>query len=123
MARAYHEDLRIRGIELVRSGMPKQKVADLLQVAVTTVYRWYNAWFDERRTSALSGYQRGHSHKIVDKEAFSAFIDANPNKTQEELGAMWANPCSGPTIHKALREIDYTYKKKSINTKSRMLPK
>jgi len=112
MARAYHRDLRFRAIGLLESGTPSATVAQLLQVGIATVYLWLRIWKREGRSEGLSGYQKGHSHKITDNARFEAFILEHPDKTQKELGALWEQPCCGVTIGKGLQAIGYTYKKR-----------
>jgi transposase len=112
MARPYHSDLRSRAIDLVNSGSSVQYVSKLLKIGKSSIYTWLDAWQSEGRKEALSGYQKGHSHKITDKAKFEEFILSHPDKTQKELGALWNSPCCAATICKGLREIDYTYKKR-----------
>lgn len=109
---AYHSDLRSRAIDLLNKGTSSSEVSSLLGLGIATVNLWYRTWKKEGRVEGLTGYQKGHSPKITDKAKFEAFILANPNKTQEELGRLWENPCSDATINKGLKAIGYTYKKR-----------
>jgi transposase len=113
MARGYHQDLRSRAIDLLKSGLSKRQASELLQVGVRTLHYWWDIFEKEGRMMALQGYQKGYDKKIKDLGKFEKFINDNPNKTQEELGKLWENPCTAATIGKALRAIDYTYKKRA----------
>jgi len=112
MPSAYHIDLRSRAITMLNNGICSREVSSLLGLGIATVNLWRRTWKKDGRVEGLTGYQKGHSHKITDKEKFESFILANPNKTQAELGQLWENPCGGTTIHKGLNSIGYTYKKR-----------
>ena len=113
MARAYHSDLRKRAIALLESGVDKKTVSTTLQIVLGTLYRWWNAWKQEGRFEGLSGYQKGHSHKVTDLAEFESFMNANPGKNQQELGELWKEPCSDSTISRYISRIGYTYKKRA----------
>ena len=112
MPAAYSKDLRERAIAHMKEGMRATEIANFLKISRRSVDRWWVTWIEEERSCAQTGYQKGHSPKIVDLEKFEAFIVNNPNKTQEELGKLWDDPCSYTTIGKGLKRIDYTYKKR-----------
>jgi transposase len=112
MSRPYHIDLRSRAISMLNSGASIASICEILELSRSTIYLWRRTWQEECRIEAKTGYQKGHSHKIIDKEKFEAFILANPTKTQKELGELWEFPCSDATINKGLKSIGYTYKKR-----------
>jgi len=47
---------------------------------------------------AASGYQRGHSHRIKDWDAFRAFAKLHGDKTQSEMVQLWQGELSERTI-------------------------
>jgi transposase len=112
MPRPYHSDLRSRAIQMLNNGTSSREVSSLLGLGIATVNLWRRIWKKEGRVEGLTGYQKGHSHKITDNEKFEAFILAHPTKTQKELGKLWEFPCSDATINKGLKMIGYTYKKR-----------
>jgi len=112
MPAAYSKDLRERAIAHMKEGLQATEIAKFLKISMSSGYRWWGIWHEEERSCAQTGYQKGHSPKIVDLEKFETFIMNNPNKTQEELGKLWDDPCSYTTIGKGLKRIDYTYKKR-----------
>ena len=59
---------------------------------------------------AKKGYQKGHSHKIKNKEAFKEFIDKNKDRSCKELAHLWGK-ISASTIYNYLRIIGYSNKK------------
>lgn len=112
MPSAYHSDLRSRAITMLNNGMSSREVSSLLGPGIATVNLWRRTWKKDGRVEGLTGYQKGHSPKITDKEKFEAFVLANPTKNQKELGKLWEVPCSDATINKGLKAIGYTYKKR-----------
>jgi len=55
----------------------------MFNISRDTIDRWL-----KRRNStvkAASGYQRGHSHRIKDWDAFRAFAKLHGDKTQSEM--------------------------------------
>jgi transposase len=119
MPKGYSKDLRKRAIEYKKEGVHTRDVAIYLKVCERSVDRWWVEWLEEERLSSKEGYQKGYDRKIPDEEEFEAFILANPNKSQAELGRMWRIPCSATTIGKGMKRIGYSYKKKTIATKSK----
>jgi len=112
MPAAYSKDLRERVIQQLRNGALQREVAEYFQLGISTVQRWWVIWLEEERLCGKTGYQKSHSAKITDDAKFEEFIRANPNKNQIELGLLWDDPCSDSTIGKALKRINYTYKKR-----------
>jgi transposase len=112
MPAAYSKDLRERVIQQLRNGALQREVAEYFQLGISTVQRWWVIWLEEERLCGKTGYQKSHSAKITDDAKFKEFIRANPNKNQIELGLLWDDPCSDSTIGKALKRINYTYKKR-----------
>jgi transposase len=112
MVWAYHRDLRERAVRMmVEESRPKKEVAAILHLGMATVYRWHHDWLEEKRVEARQGFQRGHSHKVIDLEEFKQFLEANPGRNQEELGQLWKTPCGPSTMQRAIQKINYSYKK------------
>ena len=57
----------------------------------------------------IINYQKGHSHGIKDYQAFRDYVDANPDKTQEEMAQYFKVGSS--TIGRALKKLHYSKKK------------
>jgi transposase len=85
MARAYSEDLRGRALDLLESGQPQQAVSKLLNIGLSIVKYWRQAWKTEGRRVPKSGYQKGHSHKITDTKVLQDIITQHPDKTLTEI--------------------------------------
>jgi len=69
---------------------------------------------------AASGYQRGHSHRIKDWDAFRAFAKLHGDKTQSEMVQLWQGELSERTISRALAHIGWTRKKRRTATENAM---
>jgi transposase len=114
MGRAYSDDLRDRALILLEIGHTQLAVSTLLDVSVSTLKLWKAAVQRENRRTAKQGYQKGHSHKILDPEVLKKALLDHPNKTLEEIGRILPNHCSGETVRCALKKFGFTYKKKSF---------
>lgn len=80
-------------------------------------------WLKRRCAGTLAathGYQRGHSHRIIDWERFRAFVKQHGDKTQAELAELWHEPVSSRTISRALAKIGFTRKKRLTATANAM---
>lgn len=65
------------------------------------------------------GYQKGHSHKSVEREKFKEFRANNPNLSLQELSEKWGG-VSPTTIGRMLHKIGFTFKKKNLAIKNVM---
>lgn len=112
MARAYSEDLRGRALDMVERGDSVKEVSTVLGLGLTTIKYWVRAWQTEGRRVAKTGYQKGHSHKLKDVEILRELVAKNPDKTLKELGKMLPVPCGADTVHRGLKRLGMTYKKR-----------
>jgi transposase len=116
---AYSEDLRIRAVELVDSGLQPEEVAEILSIGRATIFRWLQ---QKKATGSLkpkSDWQKGHSHAIKDTTALRSFALANQGLTAKELAERWGG-ISAAAMRSWLRKIGFTYKKKLSATKKEM---
>ncbi len=123
MAVPYSVDLRKRVLAEYDKGVLKRyEIAKLFQVTVRTIYTWVQTRNLTGKIEAKSGYQKGHSHKIIDTEKFKSFITDNPNLSLKELSDKWGN-VSSSTIRDKLLKIGFTVKKNNGDTKNVMSKK
>lgn len=119
MPKAYSQDLREKAIAALDRGVPKSEVITMFNISRDSLDRWL-----KRRSAgnlaATQGYQRGHSHRIVDWERFRAFVKQHSDKTQAELAELWHEPVSARTISRALAKIGFTRKKRLTATVNAM---
>jgi transposase len=111
MAQAYSQDLRIRALNLIKSGMSITDISRLLCISRPTLYKWQSHFISTGSTSAKKPDPPTWISKIKDWEKFREFVTLHGDKTQEEIARLWGN-CSRHTISRGLKKIGYTRKKK-----------
>lgn len=123
MPRAYSQDLREKAIAAIGSfgvalcancGVPKSEVITMFTISRDSLDRWLRRRSESETGSfqAVQGYQQGHSHRIVDWQAFRAFVQVHSDKTQAEMAELWHDSVSARTISRALAKIGFTRKKR-----------
>ena len=117
MAIAYSQDLRIRALNLIESGMSITDISRLLCISRPTLYKWQSHFLSTGSTSAKKPGTPTWVAKIKDWKKFIEFVDIHGDKTQEEMARLWGN-CSRHTISRGLKKIGYTRKKKRYLTKN-----
>lgn len=110
--RAYSQDLREKTLAAIDRGVPKSEVITMFNISRDSLDRWLKRRSDGGSVQATQGYQRGHSHRIVDWDRFRTFVKANGDKTQAELAALWHDPVSARTLSRALAKMGFTRKKR-----------
>jgi transposase len=85
MPRPYSYDLRVRVMAVVEKGMEVRDASHMFGVHRDTITAWVARKEATGDVQANVGYQRGHSHKIVDSEQFKAFVQDHSEATVEEL--------------------------------------
>lgn len=108
-------DLRERVIAAIDGGMRPTDAAKTFKICRKAIYNWLEL---RKKTSSLapkSGYQKGHSHKITDWEAFKIFVEANKYRTVKGIIVEWEKAnnktISESAMENALKKINYTSKK------------
>ena len=120
MAAPYSEDLRIRVLtEFDKKKITVKDIIELFNVDRKTIYRWRKRREKTGNVKAITGFQIGHSNKIVNLEDFRFFVINNPDLTIKEMAVKWGN-VSPSTIRRALIKINFTFKKNSWIIKNAM---
>ena len=108
-------DLRKRVVTAVDNGMKIAEAAVLFNVCGRVIYNWLKLRDETKSLSSKTGYQKGHSHKITDWDAFKAFAQANKYCTIEEMKKRWDahtnDVVSKSVIQRGLKKIGFTSKK------------
>lgn len=112
----YSLDLRKRVINAVENGMKQLDAAEIFGVSTRTIYNWVMRKKETGNLEPITGFQKGHSHKITDLDHFKIFVDQHPDFTQEEIAHHFS--VHPNTIGRALKKIDYTRKKRASSIKS-----
>ena len=119
MARIYSTDLRQLAVDLRKKrSMPVKKISKLLSVSPESVYAWLKLEKTVGSLAPKTGYQKGHSHKIKDLEAFKKFVDSNIHDSAKTIAIKLGN-VSKATVAKVLKQIGYTKKKRRLVTKNK----
>lgn len=115
----FSEDLRKRTIEAVV--IQKMRVAEVVktfQIGRRTIYTWLTKYKKEGVTAAKVGYKKGPDCKIIDLNLFRKFIEENFDCTATEMAIRWGKntnqSVSKSTILRALKKIQFTFKKKVL---------
>ena len=81
MAMAYSEDLRIRAIDLVKTGMSISQVSRLLKISRPTLYRSIEQFEKTGLTAPSQSLQPPQIGKIKDWKKFQEFVEMNGDQT------------------------------------------
>ena len=109
MPAPYSLDLRKRAINLLEKNTSIKKVSKILEISPSTLRLWIKTKEKYNSIEAKTGYQKGHSHKVINEEAFLNEIHKNPSITLEELGKIFG--CSQSSTHRFTKKIGLSYKK------------
>lgn len=119
MPGAYSYDLRKKAMEALDEGESKTAVSKRFKIGRTTLYKW------QKRREETGDFQSkklgsvGYNHKITDWNTFAEFAKKHGGKTQAEMAELWGN-ISRQTIHRALKNIGFTRKKRPMDTRKEM---
>ncbi len=106
-------------MEALDEGESGETVAKRFKIGKTTLYEW------KKRREKTGDFQSkkpgsvGYNHKITDWNAFTEFANEQGGKTQSEMAKLWGN-ISRQTIHRALKNIGFTRKKRPTGIKKEM---
>jgi transposase len=117
VAAAYSYDLRKKAMEALDEGESRQAVAVRFKLGATTLYEWQQRRKETRDFVSWKQGNRGYNHKITDWKVFEAFAQEYGHKTQSEMAELWHVPISRQTIHRALKKIGFTHKKRLTDIK------
>jgi len=113
MPAAIPYEIRKRAVEMIENeSYSYEDVTEILKLSRKSIERW-------KKLKNLTGdvkpkkRSKGQRNKIKDLDEFKKFIDQNPNKTLKEYAEKWGD-VSHMTIQRALKRINYTYKKKAF---------
>ena len=114
--KAYSVDLRTKIMTVVNENtMQLQEISALFQINVKTIFRWRKQFKATGSFEAKKVVSKGKKGKITDLEYFKAFVENNSDLTLKEMAKKWGNISTG-TIWRALKKINFTFKKNSFYT-------
>ncbi len=118
--RAYSIDLRKRVLADCDAGLGTKAVAEKYQVSPAIVRRWKQR---RRENGELAPRPwNGGRKRRVDRDAVAAAVRAQPDATLRELREALGIAVALQTIHRILRELKISFKKKSSTPRSRTAP-
>jgi transposase len=120
MPAAYSYDLRKKALEALDEGGSRKQVAARFKIGAVTLYEWGRRRKETGDFISKKPGSRGYNHKITDWEAFAIFAKQYGGKTLSEMAELWGSPISIQTIHRALKKINFTRKKRLTDTKNAM---
>jgi transposase len=108
-------DLRERVITAVDNNMRITEAGKVFRVSRRVIYKWLDLRKETGSLAPKTGYQKGHSHKITDLDAFKIFVEANKHRTVKGMIVEWeklnATTISESSMERTLKKIHYTSKK------------
>ncbi len=113
MPAAYSYDLRKKAMEVLEEGESRETVAARFKIGKTTLWEWQQR---KKETGDFQSKKLGNGDKITDRNKFTEFAKKHGGKTLSEMAKLWSN-VSIPTIHRALKKIGLTRKKRPMDTK------
>ena len=117
MAIAYSQDLRVRAMKLIKTGVSVTQVSRLLMISRPTLYRWLQHLESTGSTAPKPRVPPPQLAKIQDWKKFEEFVERHGDKTQKELAQLWGKDVSHHTISRGLKKLGYTRKKKLMPMK------
>ena len=116
MPAAYSYDLRKKAMQALDEGESREFVAKRFKIGKTTLYKWQQRRKETGDFKSKKLGNGGYNHKITDWNAFAEFAQKHGGKTLLEMAKLWGN-ISCKTIHKGLKRIGFTRKKRPMDTK------
>ncbi len=120
MGAPYSEDLRLRVLAAVDSGLSKWQVHKMFGVSRSTIDDWLKLRAETGAVKANTSYYRGRPPMLSDTPELRAFMAQHQGSTLAQLSAAWeqeqGQQVSVKTFHKTLRRLGYTRKKRATAT-------
>lgn len=118
MGAPYSEDLRLRVLAAVDSGLNKWRVHKMFGVSRSTIDDWLKLRAETGGVEANTHYYRGRRPLLSNTPELRAFMEKHQGGTLAQLSAAWeqeqGQQVSVKTFHKTLKRLGYTRKKRAI---------
>ena len=120
MGKAYSVDLRLRVLAAIDSGLSKMQAHQTFQISRSTIDDWLK--LREQTDSVQVPKQRRRERGLGAHEDFAAFAQRHAHSTLEQMREAWQQETqqdvSIMSFSRALRQRDYTRKKRAISTEN-----
>jgi len=120
MPAPYSYDLRRQAIEAVRSGERKIEVCRMFNISRNTLDLWLKREAQTGDYQAITHFQKGCRHKIIDWKRFEEFVQKQGGKTQREMASLWGEGVTQQNISDALMKLGVSRKKRPTDTENEM---
>jgi transposase len=118
-------DLRKRVLKAVDDGAETIKsIAERFAVGERTIFSWLKLRTTTNDIVPRSNYQKGHSHTIIDWQAFKVFVAQHVHLTAPAMCIEWeklnGRSISKSVMKRGLQKLGYTFKKKNFTIQNRI---
>jgi transposase len=116
MAHAYSIDLRECAVDFVECGGSFEAASEMFGPCTKTISEWFHK---KREIGHLHSEKTGcKGTRKIDYGDLRNYVEENNDRTLEEIGKVFSVTAS--SVHKALKKLGVTYKKKQRSTPSGM---
>jgi transposase len=121
MAKSYSYDFRQKVIASIEiDGRKKGEVSEIFNISRNTIDLWLKRKEKTGTVLPKSTKPLQSRDKITDWEKFKTFVKENSLKTQSQMADLWEGEISSRTISRALAKIEFTRKKRVMDTANGM---
>jgi len=112
MPAPYSDDLRRKALAAVKRGEWKIAVCRMLNISRSSLHSWLEREEQTGDCGAVTHYQKGNRHKIIDWDRFREFAQKHGDKTQAQMASLWGDNVTQQNISDALQKIGVSRKKR-----------
>jgi transposase len=121
MAKPYSYDFRQKVIASIEiDGRKKGEVSEIFNISRNIIDLWLKRKEKTGTVLPKSTKPLQSRDKITDWEKFKTFVKENSLKTQSQMADLWEGEISSRTISRALAKIEFTRKKRVMDTANGM---
>lgn len=113
------KEVRLIAIRAYQSGLPRQKVAEIVGYHLNSVSRWIREF---KRDGRLESHPRGHRESLFSTDERAELLDRlskNVAMTLDEIRQHFGKQCSLAAIHKLVTSLGFVSKKNSSGKRTR----
>jgi transposase len=118
MPAPYSYDLRQKAIAAFQGGERKSDVCRMFNLSRNTLDLWLKREAQTGDYQAITHFQKGYQHKIMDWKRFEEFVQEHGGKTQKEMAKLWGDHVTQQNISDALGKLGLSRKKRLMATEN-----
>jgi transposase len=104
---AYEKRYKERVLEYISEGHTQREAAEVFKISTYTIWKWKNTLL---QTGCLDTRKRNRPAKKLPGEKLIAYVDRHPDAYLSEIAEHFG--CTGEAVHKALKRLNITRKKR-----------